>query len=152
MDILSDIEDTTDIEVYVTHGNHDILNPKAVGFDGANEVPTDHITEAQYKEMYAEFGYGQAVAQDSNSLSYAVDLDEDTRLIVMDSVLYDTNINDNYPKTEGAIDQERMDWILAQIADAKTEGKKILGMTHHQSILYLHQDPRHSLMNLDLGQ
>lgn len=111
VDILEEVEDTTDIEVYVTHGNHDILNPIAVSYEGENEVPVDRITEEEYKDMYEELGYGQAVAQDPNSLSYAVDLDEETRLIVMDSALYEANFDEGYPQTGGAINQERMGWI-----------------------------------------
>ena len=48
----------------------------------------------------------------------------------MDSVLYDTNIADNYPKTGGSL-SDRLDWILKQIEDAKKKNKMIIGMTHH---------------------
>ncbi|MFP3919118.1 DUF6359 domain-containing protein [Lysinibacillus telephonicus] len=118
-------------KVYVTHGNHDIQNPHAVKFvgDATEQVPS--VSVEQYKELYNDFGYGEAIAQDSNSLSYVVQPKDGIRIIVMDSVLYNTNMVDGKPKTSGAIDQQRLTWILEQIEDAKENNQLIIGMTHH---------------------
>lgn len=118
-------------KVYVTHGNHDILNPHAVSFDGETTSPVDYVTPKEFKKIYADFGYKEAIAKDPKSLSYVVEPTDDTRIIVMDSVLYDTNIADDYPKTEGALSSDRLEWILKQIEDAKKKNKRIIGMTHH---------------------
>ena len=118
-------------KVYITHGNHDILNPNAVRFDGNTTTPVDYVTPKEFKKIYADFGYKEAIAKDPKSLSYVVEPTDDTRIIVMDSVLYDTNIEDDYPKTGGALSSNRLEWILKQIEDAKKKNKRIIGMTHH---------------------
>ena len=118
-------------KVYVTHGNHDILNPNAVSFTGDTTSPVDYVTPKQFKDIYKDFGYKEAIAKDPKSLSYVVEPTDDIRIIVMDSVLYDTNIVDNYPKTGGSFSTERLNWILKQIEDAKKKNKLIIGMTHH---------------------
>ena len=117
--------------MYVTHGNHDILNPNAVSFTGDTTSPVDYVTPKQFKDIYKDFGYKEAIAKDPKSLSYVVEPTDDIRIIVMDSVLYDTNISDNYPKTGGSFSTERLNWILKQIEDAKKKNKLIIGMTHH---------------------
>ncbi|RKJ61388.1 hypothetical protein D7X33_26955, partial [Butyricicoccus sp. 1XD8-22] len=131
VDILTDLE-TTGKKVYVTHGNHDINNPKAVKFVDDTTEQVETVTPEEYKELYKQFGYGEAIAQDPNSLSYVVQPKEGIRLIVMDSALYDTNWADNYPKTGGALDYNgRLIWILEQIEEAKKAGDLVFGMTHH---------------------
>lgn len=130
VEILKELE-TTGKKIYVTHGNHDILNPHAVKFVDNETKPVDTITVLEYKELYKDFGYGEAIAQDPNSLSYVVQPKEGIRIIVMDSVLYDTNMTDGKPKKEGAINEERLAWILDQVKDAKENNQLIFGMTHH---------------------
>lgn len=42
-------------KVYVTHGNHDILNPHAIRFDGDTTSPVDYVTPKEFKKIYADF-------------------------------------------------------------------------------------------------
>ncbi|WP_134686975.1 metallophosphoesterase family protein [Brevibacillus migulae] len=118
-------------KVYVIEGNHDIYNPHAVSFEGSKTKPVDHISPKEFKSIYKDFGYGEAIAKDPNSLSYVVEPSEGIRLIVMDSALYSTNLKDDYPKTGGAFSSSRFKWIENQIKEARSEGKLVLGMTHH---------------------
>lgn len=118
-------------KVYVIDGNHDILNPNAVRFNGDTTSPVDHITPAQFKDIYAEFGYNEAIAKDPNSLSYVVEPTDGVRIIAIDSCEYNTNIADNYPKTAGSLNPERLQWVLDQVKDAKKNNKLIIGMMHH---------------------
>jgi len=118
-------------KVYVIEGNHDIYNPHAVSFEGNKTKAVEHISPKEFKSIYKDFGYGEAIAKDSNSLSYVVEPAEGIRLIVMDSSLYSTNLEDGYPKTSGAFSRSRFKWIENQIEEAQSEGKLVLGMTHH---------------------
>ena len=118
-------------KVYVIDGNHDINNPDAASFNGNQVTPAANITPADFKTIYHDYGYGEAVAADPDSLSYAVDPVPGLRIIAMDSALYDTNIADDAPKTAGAFSAGRQAWIDAEIADGVAQGKTVIGMMHH---------------------
>ncbi|HBC95107.1 MAG TPA: hypothetical protein DCZ10_19995, partial [Pelotomaculum sp.] len=128
--LLKELEDSGK-KVFVVAGNHDINNPQAFSYDGAQTTKVDHVTPEQFKQIYHDFGYGEAIARDPDSLSYVVEPVNGLRIISMDSVLYDTNLADGKPKTEGAFSEDRLTWIKEQIIDAVSQGKTVLGMMHH---------------------
>jgi len=118
-------------KVYVIDGNHDINNPHAYSYNGDIATPVTYTTPSDFKNIYSAFGYGEAVAVDSNSLSYAVDPVPGLRIIAMDAALYDTNIADKESKTAGAFSTDRLNWIKNQIAGGAAQGKTVIGMMHH---------------------
>lgn len=118
-------------KVYVIDGNHDINNPDALRYKGARTTSAKAITPEQFKVLYSEFGYRQAVAADPNSLSYVVELNPKLRLVVLDSALYDTNLADGKPKIAGALSPETLQWAVEQIQLARAKGKQVIGMMHH---------------------
>ncbi|MCR5041635.1 MAG: metallophosphoesterase [Clostridia bacterium] len=112
--LLADFEDSTGKRVFVIDGNHDLnLN------DNASESDAD---QAAFKEIYYRFGYDEAVATDEKTASYAADLDDEYRLLAIDS---------NKPDGGGYIGPELMDWIETQVKAAKADGKKLIAMMHH---------------------
>ena len=128
---LAAFEEETEIQVFVINGNHDISNANAVKFvDDATEQ-VDTIDTNDFRSIYAQFGYDEAVAQDNNSLSYAVDLGDDYRLIVMDSGIYNDDKENPSQETAGELDEETLDWVLEQIQDAIRDGRRPIGMMHH---------------------
>ena len=116
-------------QVFVINGNHDILNPDASSYSGDTATRVRNITPDEFKNLYHAFGYDQAVAKDTNSLSYVVDLTTDVRLVVIDSCKYDAS--NKRPVTAGDISGGKLQWVESQIRDAKTKGKTVLGMMHH---------------------
>lgn len=116
-------------QVFVINGNHDIFNPNACSYSGNTATRVKNITPDEFKSLYRAFGYGQARAKDANSLSYAVDLTPDVRLIVIDSCRYAAS--DTKPQTAGEISGAKLQWVEDQIRDAKTKGKTVFGMMHH---------------------
>ena len=60
------------IDVFVVPGNHDVNIPG----------PTEGISKEEFAEMYAPFGYANALASDRHSLSYLYALDDSTWLCV----------------------------------------------------------------------
>ncbi|GAB4265388.1 MAG: hypothetical protein Kow00111_16510 [Thermincola ferriacetica] len=127
---LKELEDSGR-KVYVINGNHDINNPHAFKFEGARVIPVENVSPEQFKEIYKDFGYAEALAVDTNSLSYVVEPVQGLRLIVMDSAIYDRNHTVGRPKTEGAFSEATLNWIIGQIKKAKAQGKIVLGMMHH---------------------
>lgn len=119
------------IQVFVIDGNHDISNSDAVKFSGSTTEKVETVNTSDFKSIYNNFGYSEAVAVDSDSLSYAVNLGKNYRLIVMDSCKYNNDKENPSQETSGEITESRMSWIKAQISDAISAGKIPVGMMHH---------------------
>ncbi len=119
------------IKVLVVPGNHDINNPDAVLFDGDHTESVLTITPEQFSSLYAEFGYGSAIARDPNSLSYISEPFKDLFVLAIDANEY----YDNTPEesvTAGKIKDATMEWIETQLAGLKSKkGKVVIGMMHH---------------------
>ena len=127
---LKELEDSGK-KVYVINGNHDINNPEAYSYSGDTVTPVPSVSPADFKELYKDFGYAEALAVDPDSMSYVVEPVKGLRIIVMDSALYDNNYAKGTPVIAGALSEGRLSWILQQTAIAKAEGKTVLGMMHH---------------------
>jgi 2',3'-cyclic-nucleotide 2'-phosphodiesterase (5'-nucleotidase family) len=119
-------------QVFVTNGNHDLSNAYALSYSGAGAAPADTVDSGDFKRIYAAYGYDQAVAQDARSLSYAADLDDGYRLIVMDSCIYnDDKGTGRAQETGGRFSPQTFEWILSQIKAAIKDGRRPIGMLHH---------------------
>ncbi|MBQ2759849.1 MAG: metallophosphoesterase [Clostridia bacterium] len=105
--ILNEFEQTSGKHIYVIPGNHDFLK----------------TTPAQFVALYNNFGYSEALAMDTSSYSYTVDLKDGYRLLAIDST--------NPGKGPHGMTQERVNWIAEQCAKAKADGKKVIAMMHH---------------------
>lgn len=105
--VLNEFEQTSGKQVYVIPGNHDFFK----------------TTPAQFVALYNNFGYSEALAMDTASYSYTVDLKDGYRLLAIDST--------NPGKGPHGMTQERVNWIAEQCAKAKADGKKLIAMMHH---------------------
>ncbi len=120
------------IAVYVIPGNHDVNNPHAAIFLGDTMKRAATITPEEFARYYKDYGYGQAIARDSHSLSYVVQLNEHTRLLGIDACKYEeNNFERNICVTGGRIKSETMEFIRAQVEDAELHGCHLLAMMHH---------------------
>lgn len=119
------------IKVLVVPGNHDINNPDAVLFDGDHTEPVASISPEQFSSMYAEYGYGSAIARDPNSLSYISEPFKDFFVLAIDANEYYNNTPES-SVTAGNIKDATMEWIETQLAGLKAnKGKTLIGMMHH---------------------
>lgn len=120
------------IRIFVIPGNHDVNNPHARIFDGDSAKRTATVSPAEFAAIYHDFGYGQALARDSHSLSYAVHIDPKTMLIAVDACKYEENdFNRDICVTGGRIKPETMRFIKQQTEEAKQKGMKVVMMMHH---------------------
>ena len=117
------------VKIYVVPGNHDINNPHAVSFSGDTTTEVESITPEGFAEMYENFGYGDALYRDPNSLSYIADIADNVWLFAIDSCKYDNNTTS--PDTSGEISDETLDWITGKLEEAKSKGITVFGMQHH---------------------
>ena len=120
------------IRVFVIPGNHDVNNPHAKIYDGDNTRRTTTISAADFAHIYNDYGYGEALATDSYSLSYVVQLDANTRLIAVDACRYeDNNFDRDICVTAGRIKPETMHFIKTEADKAHKQGMQVLMMMHH---------------------
>jgi hypothetical protein len=121
------------IAVYVMPGNHDINNAKAKRYAGNHEYPVAMTSRADFASIYSDFGYRSAIARDSASLSYVVQIRPGLRLISIDASKYDEYGPDG-DVAEGRIRPATLTWILAQMADSKRGNNRVFAMMHHNLI------------------
>ena len=125
------------VKILVIPGNHDIDNPSAVSFHSDETRKVRSITPVEFKEVYGDYGYGNAVSFDNHSLSYVNEPVNGLRVICIDACKYydNTFVSRGAKKdscvTHGAIKPETMQWIKTEIRVAKLLGKQVIAMMHH---------------------
>ena len=62
--LLSKIDSQT--KVLVIPGNHDVYNTKAFTYVNENIIYTDSITDEEFKDIYKDYGYQNAISYDLN--------------------------------------------------------------------------------------
>lgn len=121
------------IKVFVMPGNHDINNAKAKEFIGDNAYPVEMTSKTDFESIYANFGYNNAIAKDPNSLSYITQLQPHLRLIAIDASKYE-EYGPSGDVAAGRIKASTLEWILAQMAQAKQQHQTVFAMMHHNLI------------------
>lgn len=128
------------IPVIVVPGNHDIDNPEGYYFNGDNTRPAERTSPEQFKALYADFGYNQAYAKDPASLSFVCEPLKGLVLLCIDTNKYEENKyidkgdEKNYNQTSGRIRPATLTWMLAEADKARTEGKQVVLVQHHNVV------------------
>lgn len=143
---MEQFEKETGLKVLVTCGNHDINRPdKAKTYENGYEEPTKAITPEEFLEVYENLGYDLAYHKyvpssgKGNMLSYSV-RDDGYRIIMMDVAKYSADMTDDgvdIAETAGAFSEEFLDWVFAEIADAKSKNETVIGVTHHNLVPHM---------------
>ena len=116
-------ETATGKRVFVINGNHDC--------DAADS--DKGISMETFREIYADFGYNEALFRHEDSASYTVDLDGTHRLLAIDSCIYGED--------DGRISASVFRWIKAQTEQASKDGKTLLAMMHHSILPHYELQP-----------
>ena len=117
------------IKVRVITGNHDLYNPHSYQYNGASKTRVQNIGPDQFRSIYLDCGFSDALYTDPYSLSYVSEPLPNLWLLAIDCCKYD-NINDSI-YTAGAIRPGTMKWVLDRLAEAAQKGKTVFGMMHH---------------------
>ena len=123
---LKAFEDATGKQVYVTVGNHD------AGLDCETTVE-------DFKRIYADFGYDQALTVSDSDCSYTANLGDKYRLISFDSCDPDKSTGDG-------MSAGKMDWVRKQAEAAKSDGRYPILMMHHNLLDHM---PLQSIFSKD---
>lgn len=152
--IFENFERETGIQVIAINGNHDINSNSATQYINGIEEPARAITPQEFREVYANLGYDLAtdeyaidysgnspvVNEVPNALSYTVDLDEKTQLIVIDSSIYSFD-GPVKAETGGEISKECLEWIGEKADEATAQGKANILMVHHNVAPHIECEP-----------
>lgn len=111
---LKSFEQRTGKQIFVINGNHDIRG----------SVSEKSINLEQFKNIYSDFGYSQALDVDGQSASYTAELAGDYRLIAVDSC-------EEHGKDTGALSAQRLAWVKTQADRARADGKRLVCIFHH---------------------
>ncbi len=114
---LAAFEKATGKPVYVVPGNHDY------GVDCETNIE-------DFVRVYADFGYNEALTTVEGTGSYTADLNDDYRLIALDSC-------DPTKSTEDGMSAEKLEWVHEQAVKAKEDGKYPILMMHHNLLDHL---------------
>lgn len=137
---LRQFEQETGIPVYVINGNHDINNPRATRYDGQTYVEDTPTTPDEFREIYKEFGYDEALSTytppegaKAGALSYTANLGDKYRLIALDGGRYtadNTDKGDDVQETAGSFTEDLLKWTVDECKKAEAEGRIVIGMNH----------------------
>lgn len=119
---LLQFEADTGVEVIVINGENDVNSgTNAVTFENDIMEATADTSPAEFKALYQDLGYDLAhntytpATGTQGMLSYSVKLEGGYRLIAIDGK---------------SITADLMNWIKAEIADAKSNGEVVVGLSH----------------------
>ena len=123
---LQHVEDAG-IPVFVLPGNHDVYRGTSASFfgDGYELVPS--VTGEEFSRIYGAFGFDEALSRDTDSLSYMAQLNERTRLLMLDA-----NTFHDYC----SLSKTTLDWAEKQLEEAREAGMRVLAACHQN--LYQH--------------
>lgn len=123
---------TRGTKVYVLPGNHDINNAKAVQYNGENVIQLPRTQVADFTRIYANFGYSQT-ERDPASLSYLAKPYADLWILAIDASTYE-QYDDKGDVPDGRIKDGTMTWLLAKLAEAKSQHATLFAMMHHNLV------------------
>ncbi len=127
------------IKVFVIPGNHDINNPFARYYNGDSVWYAEPTTPNDFAEIYADFGYNDAVSRDRTTLSYITYPYNDLALLCMDSNDFSEAVWSKSGKPDtteascvgGKYTEETLQWMEHVVREAKASGRTIIAMQHH---------------------
>lgn len=117
------------IPVLVLPGNHDVYNGNAGRYRGGDFERVPFATGESFAEIYRDFGPGEALSVDSDSLSYVAQLGDHVRIMMLDeNTLHDFC----------GLSEQTFRWIEARLQEAREQGQLVL-VAGHQNLF------RHSI-------
>ena len=115
------------IEVFVVPGNHDTAS-RSPSFENGYQEYVDGADYDEFAEIYADYGYNEAVDRHDKSISYATDMGDKYRIISIDATRAKAN-----PAT---LSDDLIAWSVNAVKEAIADGKTPIGLTHYSLITH----------------
>lgn len=113
------------IEVYMVPGNHDTAS-RAPSFEKGYLEYVEAADYDKFAEIYADYGWNQAIDRHEGSISYATDMGEKYRVISIDATRAKAN--------PSALSDDLIAWTVNAVEQAIADGKTPIGLTHYSLI------------------
>ena len=107
--------------IFVITATHD-YRMNARGYNETGSFPVEKYPREQLREVYADFGWNEAVAEHPASMSYAVKMFPGWRFLLM---------NDDGPEGFCGYSDDLLKWVREQAAEARKDGERMIAVTHH---------------------
>ncbi|MBQ7595982.1 MAG: metallophosphoesterase [Clostridia bacterium] len=130
---LHQTEQSSGKQIFVINGNHDC----------DAQSSENGITMEEFRDIYADFGYTEALSRHEESASYTADLNKSYRLLAIDSCIYGED--------EGEINSSVFNWIKSQTEQAKKDNKTLIAMMHHSILPHYELQPMVNMWNFYAG-
>lgn len=111
-------------KVLLIPGNHDIDSYFSYSFSGNEGTKVDNISYQDFKDIYSEFGYSDAILKDESSFSYIYPLKENLYAIFLDT---------NAEGTENKLKTKTLKWLESSLEALGSEANYI-SITHQNLI------------------
>ena len=109
------------IRVLVMPGNHDLLCASAHSYEKDQLQKTPTAGPKDFRQIYHDFGYEDALSVDEWSLSYIYPLSDTLRILFIDT---------NTPDAPGLIKPETINWVRKQLIEAQKDGAYVISCSH----------------------
>ncbi len=131
--------------VFVIPGNHDISNPEAFSYQGNKKILVKGVGPKDFKKIYADFGYKQALYQDPNSQSYIVSPVKGLWLFALDACLYAQNPErgKGHSITDGKFNAMTLAWLEKHLQLAAEKNIAVMAMMHHGILEHYRGQEKH---------
>ena len=112
-------------KIYVVTADHDFNWDQwgTFAFGENGRYNPEHTTRDELIDLYADYGFGDAIAIDKEHLSYVAQISENVRLLALNCDLKDGGKYHFKP--------EQIEWIKEQTAKAREDGQMMFAMCHY---------------------
>lgn len=110
-------------KVYVITARHD-FNDIAHAYVGNERIEVEGTKREELAAMYDKFGFCDALAVDSASMSYAAQLEPGVRMLAL-------NCDGDSEDSKGRFDERLLGWIKEQITKAKEDNCFVFAINHY---------------------
>ncbi len=137
----------------IINGNHDLNNHGGLNFAvldaNGDATPADRTTPTAFKELWAEYGYADAIVYDPSgmadgSLSYAARPFKGLTVIGIDTCRYNEPDPDGTgvaQTTSGRVPEHLLAWVCSQARQAKAAGDLVIAVQHHGIVPHFADEP-----------
>jgi 3',5'-cyclic AMP phosphodiesterase CpdA len=112
---------STGTNILVIPGNHDINYHFSYSYKGNTAYKTENVSQEEFREIYGEFGYNNAISKDGSSFSYLYPLSEDLYILMID-----TNTED----APESVKASTFVWAREELRKTSENGITVIGVTH----------------------
>lgn len=130
------------IKVFVVPGNHDINNPFSYSYSEEGKTRIPSVSPREFKEIYYDFGYKDAIKIDPDSLSYIVEPIEGLWVFGIDTCRHGDFTEDKI-YTGGRIKKSTLKWLEENIIRGIKKDKNIIAFMHHGILEHFENQARH---------